>query len=192
MGDPKATCWIAGLFPCRLLHSCCQPGCSGKAWPERGTGWVFQPLELWSRYLLSVKFYIPAWDLSFALSQAAEGGCTATGCQKGKLQFQLSQAAAHQATWEAEVPVGRGSTVPEVNISAVLQAVPEVQPSAEGVEACRGQRRSSQCHSITPQPAPPLQHPSQHTETHSKHATLRLCLQRPEILWEPPSGKTHL
>lgn len=55
---------------------------------------------------------------------------------EGELQFQLSQPAAQKATWEAEVPVGRGRTVPEVNISAVLEAVPEVQPSAEGVEAC--------------------------------------------------------
>lgn len=55
---------------------------------------------------------------------------------EGELQFQLSQPTAQEATWEAEVPVGRGSTVPEVNISAVLEALPEVQPSAAGVEAC--------------------------------------------------------
>lgn len=59
----------------------------------------------------------------------------------GELQFQLLQVSSHEgpeeakAIWEAEVLAGKGGTVPEVNISAGV-VVPEVQPSAVGVEAC--------------------------------------------------------
>lgn len=200
VGKPKPTCWISGLFPRRLLHSCCQPGCNGNAWTERGTGWVFQSLELWSRYLSSVKFYIPGWDLSFALSQAAEGGCprdarrgTAISAVAANRSARTKAPRKLKAIWEAKVPVGKGSTVPEVNISAVLAALPEVQPSAAEAGACKGTEEERSVHSPHTQcPATPLPHPGLHTTTPSEHATLRARLQWLEILWEPPSVETPL
>lgn len=187
MGKPKSTCWISGLFPCRLLHSCCQLGCSGKAWTERGTGWVFQSLELWSRYFFSVKFYIPGLDLSFALSQAAAGRLPALprDARRGTaISAVTANRSAHvkaprkaKAIWEAKVPVGKGNTVPEVNISAVVAAVPEVQPSAAGAGACKGteevrsvpQRPPPTAHS--PHPQPSHTHPPPTALTHPQPAS---------------------
>lgn len=107
---------------------------------------MFQSLELWSRYLFSVKFYIPGLDLSFALAQAAAGRLPALpwDARRGTAISAVAvNRSAHvkaprkpKAIWEAKVPVGKGSTVPEVNISAVVAAVPEVQPSAAGAGAC--------------------------------------------------------
>lgn len=71
-----------------------------------------------------------------------EAAGTATGCQEGNCNSSRgSQRVSSRegsrkpkATWEAKVPAGKGSTVPEVNVSAA--ALPEVQPSAAGVVAC--------------------------------------------------------
>lgn len=43
-----------------------------------------------------------------------------------------------EAIWEAKVPVERGNTVPEVNIFAVVEEVPEVHISAAEVVAYKG------------------------------------------------------
>lgn len=137
MGKPKPTCCISGLFPCRLLHSCCQPGCSSKAWTEQGRGWVFQSLELWSRYLECQ--VVHSWFGSLV--------CPVPGCSRRLLALPRdarrgTAIPAHkkaprkaEAIWEAEVQDGKGSTVPEVNTSAVL-ALPEARASAGGVAAC--------------------------------------------------------
>lgn len=92
---------------------------------------------------MSVKFYIPGLDLCFALSQAAAGRLP-RDARRGNCNFSCNRSAGTKAprkpgaTWEAEVPAGRGNTVPEVNISAVEAAAPEVQPSAAGAGACKG------------------------------------------------------
>lgn len=95
---------------------------------------------------MSVKFYIPGLDLWFALSQAAAGRLPALprDARRGTaISAVAANSSAHtkaprkaEATWEAKVPAGKGSTVPEVNLSAAGAALPEVQPSAAGAGAC--------------------------------------------------------
>lgn len=103
-----------------------------------------------------------------------------------------------EATWEAKEPVGKGSTVPEVNTSAVL-ALPEVGASAAGVGACRGQSRGQsmgsahggQFHNAHyPQGSVPGGVSPMQGQSHSAHHP------RGQSMWSvprcpPPQGSVH-
>lgn len=87
---------------------------------------------------MSVKFHIPGLDPSFALAQAAAGRLLALprDARRGTaIPAHKKAPRKAEAIWEAEVRVGKGSSVPEVNTCAV-QALPEVRASAAGAGAC--------------------------------------------------------
>ena len=144
----------------------------------------------------------------------------ATQCKKDNCNFSSVSVnrSAHvkapkkpKAIWEAKVPVEKENTVPEVNVFAVMEEVPEVHISVAEAVAYKGDReavvspgdyiqhaRPSPGTSTTataetpPRPATLLLAISAATlKAHFEHAMVRLCFPLPEILREPPFVTHH-
>lgn len=185
MGNPKPTCWISGLFPCRLQRQSLDRARDGLGVSVPGAlVEVFIECKVVHSWFGSLVCPVPGCSREVPAPPRDARGGTAISAVAANRSAHTKAPRKPKATWEAKVQVGKGSTVPEVNISAVEAALPEVQPSAAGAGACEGTQEGQS----VPQPPEPHRAPPQppqhcsHTSTHSERATLRLCLQQLENL----------
>lgn len=90
MGKPKESHVLD--FRIISLQAAASLAAEAKLGQSEGRAGCFQSPELWSRYLLSVKSYIPGLDLCFApCPRLQQGGCRHyRGMPQGEPQFQLA------------------------------------------------------------------------------------------------------